>query len=315
MSLVRPRILSLLCFFLCGSLPAAAAALGTSTRSAIPSDVQQLIVVDYRAMNDSPTARSLKERMISPRLRQFETALRQAGIVPEKEVEQLAFASFRVKGQGLQMVGLADGTFVREAVTRRLKLKGVRPQKYRLAPLYSMEGGMTMTFLDDSTLLFGEAAAVKLALQAHQGEIESLNANPEVSELMPGVEEGAVWSVLDAEGTRNMLRSALGQGAQYADYESLKKRLRGSRYVVDLSRGCDFNLDVLTSDSFTASTLSGLIQAGMMLRKMSASGAEKMALEGMTVESDSGKLKVHFKSDEKDFQSLLKSDLFAAVSK
>lgn len=315
MDTVRSKALYLLLLSVCGSLPAAAAALGTSTRSAIPSDVQQIIVVDYRAMNDSPAARSLKERMVSPRLRQFETALRQAGIVPEKEVEQLAFALFRTKDQGLQTVGLAEGSFAREAVARRLRLKGIRPQRYRLGPLYSMEGGLTMTFLDDSTLLFGDAAAVKLGLQAHQGEIQSLNSNPEISDLMPGVEEGAVWSVLDAEGTRNMLRSALGQNAQIADYESLKKRLRASRYVADLSRGVDFNLDVLTADSFTATALSGVVQAGMMVRKMSASGAEKLALDNMTVESDSDQLKVHFKSDEKDFQSLLKSDLFNAALK
>jgi hypothetical protein len=300
---------------LCGSIAAAAAALGTSARSAIPSEVQQIIVVDYRAINDSSAARSLKQRMMSPRLRQFEAALRQAGIVPEREVEQLTFASFRSKEQGLQMVGIAEGSFARDAVVRRLRLKGVRPQKYRLAPLYSMDGGMTMTFLDDSSLLFGEAAAVKLALQARQGEIESVNANPQISDLMPGVEEGAIWSVLDAEGTRNMVRSALGDSSQYADYETLKKRLRGSRYTVDLSRGCDFNLDVITSDSFTAATLSSLFQAGMMVRKMNSSAAEKMALEDLTVESDSDKLRLHFKSDEKQFQSLLKSDLFTAVSR
>ena len=174
---------------------------------------------------------------------------------------------------------------------------------------------MTMTFLDDSTLLFGEAAAVKLALAARQGEIQSLNTNAQVSDLMPGVEEGAIWSVLDAEGTRNMVRSALGQGSQLADYEGLRKRLLGSRYTVDLSRGCDFNLDVVTADSFTAATLSSLFQAGMMVRKLNASGAEKMALEDLSVEHESDLLKLHFKSDEQRFQSLLNSDLFAAVSK
>ncbi len=315
MDLVKSRILSLAFLALCASLSASAAALGTGARSAIPSDVQQIIVVDYRAMNDSPTARSLKERMISPRLRQFEAALRQAGIVPEKEVEQLTFASFRSQGQGLQMVGLAEGSYARDAVVRRLRMRSVRPQKYGRTSLYPMEGGMTLTFLDESTLLFGEAAAVKLALQAYQGELQSLNSNTLISELMPGVEDAAIWSVLDAEGTRNMVRSALGQNTQYADYETVRKRLRGSRYTADLSRGVDFNLDVLTSDSVTAATLSSLFQAGMLLRKMSATGAEKMALENLTVESDSDKLKLHFKSDEQRFQSLLKSELFAAVSK
>jgi hypothetical protein len=300
---------------LCGSLSAGAAALGTSTRSAIPSEVQQIIVVDYRAFNDSANARALKERMISPRLRQFETALRQAGIVPEREVEQLTFASFRSKGQGLQMVGIAQGSFTREAMVRRLRMKGIRPRKDRLGVLYPMEGGMAMTFLDDSSLLFGEPAAVRLALEARQGEIQSVNSNAQISELMSGVEEGAIWSVLDGDGTRNMVRSALGQSSQLTDSESLMKRLRGSRYTADFSRGCEFNLDVLTSDSFTAATLSSLFQAAMVVRKLSAKGGEKIALESLAVESDGDKLKAHFRSDEERFQALLKSELFAAVSK
>lgn len=315
MDLVRYRILSLAFLLLCGSLSAAAAALGTSTRSAIPSEVQQIIVVDYRAFNDSASARALKERMTTPRLRQFEAALRKAGIVPEKEVEQLTFASFRHKGQGLQMVGIAEGSFTREAVVHRLRMKGIRPQKDRLATLYPLEGGMVMTFLDDSSLLFGEPGAVRLALGARQGEIQSVNSNAQISELMNGMEEGAVWSVLDGDGTRNMVRSALGQSSQLADSETLMKRLRGSRYTADFSRGCEFNLDVLTSDSFTAATLSSLFQAAMVVRKLSAKGGEKIALESLAVKSEGDKLKAHFQSDEERFQALLKSDLFAAVSK
>ena len=315
MNAVRSRHLTLLVLLLCASLPAAAAALGTSTRSAIPADVQQIIVVDYRAFNDSPSARALKERLISPRLRQFESALRRTGIVPEKEVEQLTFASFRNKQQGLQMIGVAQGSFTRATLVPRLRRRGIRPQKDRLALLYPMEGGMVMTFLDDSSLLFGEPGAVRLALEARQGEIESLNSNAEVSELMSGVEEGAIWSVLDGDGTRNMVRSALGESSQLTNAETLMKRLVGSRYTADLSRGCDFKLDVVTSDRFTAATLSSLFQAGMMMKKMNATGAEKMALEDLTVESDGDQLKLHFQTDEKRFQALLQSPLFSAVSK
>jgi len=315
MDVVRPKLLSLLLFMLCGTLSASAAALGTSTRSAIPAEVQQIIVVDYRAFNDSASARALKERTTTPRLRQFEAALRKAGIVPEKEVEQLAFASFRSKGRGLQMVGIAEGSFTREGVVHKLRMKGIRPQRDRLAALYPMEGGMVMTFLDDSALLFGEPGAVRLALEARQGEIQSVNSNAQISELMNGVEAGAVWSVLDGDGTRNMVRSALGESSQLTNSESLMKRLRGSRYTADFSRGCEFNLDVLTSDSFTAATLSSLFQAAMAVRKLSAKGGEKMALESLEVESDGDKLKAHFRSDEERFQALLKSDLFAVVSK
>ena len=315
MDRVKHRLLSLALFLLCGSLSAWAAALGTSPRSAIPADVQQIIVVDYRAFNDSASARSLKERLTTPRLREFEAALRKVGIVPGKEVEQLAFASFRSKGMGLQMVGIAEGSFTREKVVHGLRMKGVRPQKDRLAVLYPMDGGMAMTFLEDSALLFGEPAAVKLALEARQGEIPSVNSNAQITDLMNGMDAGAVWSVLDAEGTRNMVRSALGQSSQLADSESLMKRLRGTRYTADFSRGCEFNMDISTADSFTAATLSSLFKVAMSVRKLSAKGGEKIALEGLSVDSDGNQFKARFESDEERFQALLKSDLFASISK
>jgi hypothetical protein len=112
-----------------------------------------------------------------------------------------------------------------------------------------------------------------------------------------------------------MMRSTLGDAAKLTDYEMVKKRLLGSRYTMDFSNGLDFNLDVLTSDTITAATLSSLIKAGVMFRKMGASGPEKTALESVTIDSDSSNLKLHFRSDEKRFQSLLQSDLFATVTR
>jgi hypothetical protein len=178
-----------------------------------------------------------------------------------------------------------------------------------------MAGGMDVAFLDDFTMLFGQRAAVKAALDARDGEAPSLGSNSRIAEMMAAVDAGSVWSVLDEQGTQNMMRSTLGDAAKLTDYEMVKKRLLGSRYTMDFSNGLDFNLDVLTSDTITAATLSSLIKAGVMFRKMGASGPEKTALESVTIDSDSSNLKLHFRSDEKRFQSLLQSDLFATVTR
>ena len=84
---------------------------------------------------------------------------------------------------------------------------------------------------------------------------------------------------------------------------------------MNFSNGVNFDLDVLTSDSVTAATLSQLVKAGVLYKKMTASPTEKLALESVSVNSDSSNLQLHFKSDDKKFQSLLHSELFAAVSK
>src|SRR5256885_8043948 len=196
-----------------------------------------------------------------------------------------------------------------------MRLNKVKPVKYRDAFTYPMPGRMQMTFLDDSTLLFGDMGALKGALDARDGFASSLDSNQQIADMIGSVDSGMVWSVLDQQGTQNMLRSALGDASRLADYETVKKRILGSRYTMNFANGVNFDLDVVTSDSVTAGTLSSLLKAGMLYKKMTATPIEKVALEGVTVNSDSSNLQMHFKSDDKQFQSLLHSDLFAAVSR
>jgi hypothetical protein len=64
----------------------------------------------------------------------------------------------------------------------------------------------------------------------------------------------------------------------------------------------------------TASTLSAVLKAGMLYKKMSASPIEKTAIDSTTVDSDGSDVSLHFKSDDQKFQSLMNSPLFAAIS-
>jgi hypothetical protein len=290
------------------------AALGTSTRSSIPADAQQIISVDYRALRNNATAQALKNQVLPENLKAFETSLRGIGINPEKELEQLTFVSFRTPKQGLKVVGFAQGDFTQQLVLKKLRLRKIKPVTYSSAAIYPMGDGMQMTFLDNSTLLFGDGSAVRGAVDARDGVTPSLDSNSDVSDLLASVESEPVWSVLDAVGTQNMMRSALGEASQLADYNQVKKRLVGSRYIMNFNSGVNFDLDVLTSDSMMAATLSSLVKAGMLYRKMTATPIERVALDSLTVSSDSSALKLHFRTDDNRFQSLLHSDLFAAVS-
>jgi len=298
------------------AVPASAATLGTAASTVIPANTQQIINVDYRKMNNAPSAVALKQRVLPEPLKQFEQALKGININPDTDVETLTFAAFSSGKQGLRVVGVAQGNFSRAKVLKKLKAKKVKGERYRESFIYPMVSGMQMTFLDDNTLLFGDDSALRTALDTRDGEQPGLSTNTQVTNLVANVDSGTVWSVLDTAGTQHMMRQALGDASKLGDYETIKKRIHGSYYTADFDRGVDFDLTVLTADSMTATTLSSVVQAGMWWRqKTSASGAEKLALEATKVESDSDKLKLHFKADDKRFQSLLNSDLFAAVSR
>src|SRR4030088_3808847 len=305
-----------ICLFLTLLFAHAAVAmpLNSSARAVVPGELLQLISVDYRALKDSRTAMALKQQLLPDILKQFEGSLKGIGIDPDKDVDTLTFASFRSGKQGVRGVGIASGSFNLKSVLKKMKLQKFTPKKYRNSDLYPMDGGMMMSFLDDSTLLFGEPSAVRLALDARDGQIPNVDTNSSMADMMSSVDGAPVWSILDQEGTQNMMRSALGDAAKVADYETVKKRLVGSRYTMNFNSGVNFDLTVVTSDSMTAATLSSLVKAGLLYKKMSATPSEKLAMDNTTVDSDSANLMMHFKSSDQQFQSLMHSELFAAVS-
>jgi hypothetical protein len=305
--------LSLFLFSLLLAAPAFAASLTAQASTTIPAETQQIIAINYRQVNGSPGGLALKERLMPQNLKDLEAALRGVGIDPNQNVELLTFASYR-DGSVLRVIGIAQGSFSRAAVLKQLKAKKMQRQSFEGNSVYPMANGMAMSFIDESSLLFGDAAAIKPALQVRGGARQSVSGNARINELIGDVSDAPIWSVLDEQGTQVMMRSALGQAAQLAEYDSLKKRLLGSMYTMDFGNNVDFDLNVLTSDSMTASTLSTVIKAGMLFKKTSATPNEKLALESTTVDSSGDKLRIHFQTDEKRFEALLSSELFAAVS-
>jgi len=259
--------------------------LNSSTRAVVPGDLQQLISVDYRALRDS------------------------------SDIDTLTLPSFRTVKQGVRTIFIASGPFNMKAVLKKLTVLKIKPTKYHTnTNLYPMDGGFVMTFLDDSTLLFGEPSAVKLGLDTRDGEILNIDTNSTMAEMMSDVDSAAFWSILDQQGSQNMMRSALGDAAKIADYETVKKRVLGSYYTMDFTSGVNFDLTVVTSDSITAGTLAMMMKAVIMYKKSSASPVEKAAMDLATADSDGTKFMVHFKDSDAQFQSLMHSPLFAALS-
>jgi len=310
MKITRFALAMLLACAFCTS--ALAAPLGTSTRTVLPAQIQQVISVDYRMLRNSPSGLALKNRVLPDNLKQFEATLRAMGVDPDQDVEQLTFVSYRSNGGGVRSFGVATGVFEPKKITARFKAQKLRSIAYRDNALWPA-GSFTMSFLDDVTMIFGEKNSVKDGLDVRDGQQYGIATQPDMMQLIADAETGPVWSVLDQQGTQNMLRSALGEAAGLADYDVLKKRLLGSRYTLDLEHGIDFGLNVQTSDSFTAGTLSALMKAGIMYKRSAGTAVEKSALESMQVDSDSGRLAVKFKADDSKFQALLKTDLFQAV--
>ena len=289
--------------------------MASSARSMVPSEIQQLIGVDYRALKDSPTAQALKQQVLPDDLKQFETALKGIGINADHDLDQLTFASFRTEKKGIQIIGVAQGSFSAKTVLKKMKLKKISGAKYGTNLIYPMDNGFVMTFMDDNTLAFGTEASLHSALDTKDGKRPALDTNSIMTDQMSAVDGAPLWSVLDQKGTQAMMLSAIGDASKLGDFDTVKKRILASRYTMNFASGVNFDLSVLTADSMTAATLSTLFKGVMMYKKMSASVAEKTAIDATTVDSDSSNFQLHFKTDDQKFESLMHSPLFAAVSR
>ena len=307
---------SISALFLTMVLPAHAAQLSNDARTAVPHEVQQLVVVDYRAMQNSDTAMQLRDRVMPPDLKQFDDALRKSGLNDNHDVDQLAFALFRPDSASdqLQTVGIAQGQFAIDDVLANFRKQKVRPKIIRNNKIYPMgKTGMVLCFVDPSTMVFGESAAVKQALDVRDGLGPNLLSNGTMMDAMKSVDSEPLWSILDQKGTQTMMRQVMGQAGSVTDYDSVRKRLLSSWYSMDFQHGVKFDLTIVTGDAFAAATLSSLLNAAVAYKKMSGSDTEKLALSGTDVTSSAGQLAIHFATSDSGFNELLKSPLFQSM--
>src|ERR1700727_2574219 len=248
---------------------ASAAQLSSDAKASIPKDIQQLIVVDYRAMQNSPAAMELKDRVLPPELKRLESALKSSGLKVDQEADVLSFAAFREqKGEGTRIVGIAQGQFHTREIMANFTKNKIKPDVLRNTSIYPMgSNGMSVVFLNQTTMVFGDKAAVKEAVDARDGITSNFLANGDMVNEMGVVDSKAVWSLLDAKGTQTMMKSVLGDASQLTDYDTVKNRMKGSRYTMDFQNGVKFDMSVNMSDTITAATVATLLKGVQSLRK------------------------------------------------
>jgi len=313
------KLTTALAIVLTGAATANAAQLSPDAKASIPRDVQQLIAIDYRAMENSPVAMSMKDRIMPPELKTFETALNHSGLDVSKDVDVLVFAAFRSKSgssDATHTLGIAQGQFATRAIAANFTKQKVKPFAIRGVSVYPMgSSGLQVAFLNQTTMIFGEKAAITAALDARDGLQQSLLNNNGLMDSMASVDSEAIWSLLDAKGSQVVLRSLLGDAAGLADFQTVKDHLQGARYTMEFTNGVRFKMEVITGDPITAAAMSTLLQGAVLFKKASGSDVEKQALNSTSVDANGDILTAKYESSDSQFSNLLSSNLFQTVVK
>ena len=185
----------------------------------------------------------------------------------------------------------------------------------RTNSIYPMsKTGMVLCFVDPSTMIFGSKDSVTKALDARDG-MAAEHADQRIDDGMRcrAWTRAALWSILDDKGTQTMMKQLLGEAGSVTDFDTVKQRLEASWYSMDFAHGVKFDLTIQTGDSFAAATISSLLSAAVMVSKMTGSDTEKQALSETSIDSNSGKLEIHFAASDTEFSALLQSPLFQTM--
>lgn len=297
------------------ALGANAAQLSSDAKSAIPRDVQQIITVDYRAMQNSSAAMALKEKVLPPELKRLEQALKSSGLQVDRDTDSLAFVNYRTgEGNSTKIIGVAQGQFRTREIMANFTKNKVKPIMLRNNAIYPMgSAGMSVVWLNQTTMVFGEKDAVRTSLEARDGNIPTFLNNNDMMNEMNSIDDKAVWSILDQKGTQTMMKSVMGEASQLADYDTVRNRMKASHYTMDFANGVKFDMAVVTSDTVTGATISTLMKGVSLMKKSTGSADEKFALDHTSIDSSAGTVTVAYASSDSQFASLLASPLFQQV--
>ena len=82
-----------------------------------------------------------------------------------------------------------------------------------------------------------------------------------------------------------LVLNRVGPAGEGKDRITIRPNANMIRYTMDFDNGVKFSLDVNTPDTFTAATLSSLLNAAAMYKKVSGSATEKQAVDLITIDS------------------------------
>lgn len=272
----------------CAVAPLAhAGTLSPSVIGLFPKDIGEFAYADLRQARTQPWFAQLKQQMMPARFRDFEHLLASAGIDPDAQVEELAWALVPVMGSGAnavptgeQIVGVALGSFRPEVVDAYFKTKKLPTVKVGILTLYAFgqatsPDDLFFSFIDSNTAAFGQRKEVERLIAVRNGETESLLRNDQLAPLVQQANGSAVvWSVMNAAYTRLAMQQLAPETAQFPQAQQLTSKLKAltMRIVVGTDVQAQFQAVCATPDD--ANTFAALMQAGLMYRRYQSGNAQ-----------------------------------------
>jgi hypothetical protein len=309
---------------------ARASSLGSDILSMFPKETGELAYADLKEARQFPWFNQLKEQMLPAKFREFETFLASAGIDPNSQVTELAWALVTTQsttGAGSvpsmdQIVGVALGQFQPSSAEAYFTSKKLPIVKVRTFSLFAFGGGsgpndLFFFFIDSNTAAFGQRQLLEKMIAIRFGEGEGLYSNTDFSSLVNSANgSGTVWAVLNPAYARLAMQQLVPEAAQFPAAAQLSSKLKAMTISIKGSSGVDAKFEAVCGSTDDANTFAALLQAGLMYRKYQVGNSNPdlgALLDSAQVAPAGDRLDVQLTLTNDQMQSLIKRNTFAVA--
>jgi len=309
--------------------PARAGSLGSDILSMFPKESGELAYVDLKEARAFPWFAQLKEQMLPAKFREFETFLSSAGIDPNTQVTELAWALVPSKSTADsggsvpstdQIVGIALGQFQPASAEAYFTSKKLPIVKVRTFSLFAFGGGsgpndLFFFFIDSNTAAFGQRQQLEKMIGVRYGETQGLYANTDFSALVDQANgSGTVWAVLNPAYTRLAMQQLVPETAQFPAAAQLTSKLKAMTISIKGGSGVDAKFEAVCGSADDANTFAALLQAGLMYRKYQVGSSNPdlgALLDSAQIVPAGDRLDVKLSLTDDQMQSLIRRNTFA----
>jgi hypothetical protein len=300
--------------------PSSAGSLSTAVIGMFPKDVGEFAYADMKTARKFSWFPQIREQLLPSRFRQFEQFLSSAGIDPNTQVDEMAWAGITTqKGNGEEIVGVALGSFDTGSAEARFKAQKLPTFDVRGYHLYAFGSGLAandilFTFIDNNTAAFGHRQAIEELIGVRMGDTQGLMSN---SQLFPLINEtngsGFIWAVLNQSYTHLAMQQLMPQTSQFPQAAQIVQRMQAMTISVQGDSGIDADFQAVCATPDDANVLAAALQAGILYRRyQEAQGnpALATALDQVRVSPSGDRLKIDAPLTQDQIASLIQSKVF-----
>jgi hypothetical protein len=309
-----------------------AGSLGSDIISLFPKETGEFAYADLKEARQFPWFAQLKEQMLPSKFRDFEQFLASAGVDPNTQVTELAWALVADKatadaGGGSvpsseQIVGIALGQFQPSSAEAYFTAKKLPVIKIRTFSLFPFGGGsgpndLFFFFIDSSTAAFGQRDQLEKMIGVRFGEAQGLYSNPDMSSLVGSANgTGTVWAVLNPAYTRLALQQLVPEASQFPAAAQLSSKLKAMTIGIKGGSGVDAKFEAVCGSPDDANTFAALLQAGIMYRKYQVGNTNPelgQLLDSTQITPSGDRLDLKLSLTDDQMLSLIRKNTFAVT--